>query len=218
MANIKLEKILKNSFPLQTLKTITDYYHLTRKRNSRKYIDEFDANWAHKWIAVRLLDLDKIPRIRILDVGTGAGVFAWICSSLGHNVDVTELPIENNYQHADIIKYFEDLKTAYELDKNVTTYRWEISKTDYEFPSNKLYDLISMHRTNFDIGWGEEDYIKFIKKCLWKGLLPNGKVYWHCPRPQGEIIEMACLKGDIRYLRHSKKVSGKDRNIIELYK
>jgi hypothetical protein len=222
MANIKLEKILKNSFPLQDLKTVTDYYQLTRKRNSRKYIDEFDANWAHKWIAVRLLDLDKIPRIRILDVGTGAGIFAWICSSLGHNIDVTELPIENNYQDADIIRYFEDLKKAYELDKTVTTYRWEISKTetDYEFPSEKQYDLISMFRTNFDIGWSEEYYIKFIKECLWKGLQPKGKVYWHCPRPQGDILEMACKKGDIRYLRHSRKIAedNKNRNIIELYK
>jgi len=160
MANIKLDKILKNSFPLQDLKTITDYYHLTRKRNSRKYIDEFDANWTHKWIGVRLLDLDKIDRIRILDVGTGAGVFAWICSSLGHAVDVTELPINSGRQHPDIIRFFEDLKTAYELDKTVTGYKWEISKNNYEFPNNKQYDLKSMQRTNFDIGWSEEDYIK----------------------------------------------------------
>ena len=218
MANIKLEKILKNSFPLQDLKTVTDYYHLTRRKNSRKYIDEFDANWAHKWIAVRLLNLDKIDRIRILDVGTGAGVFAWLCNSLGHLTDITELPIENNYQHADIIKFFEDLKTAYDLDKTVTCYRWEISKTDYKFPSNKEYDLISMQRTNFDIQWSEEDYIKWIKRCLWKGLLPNGRVYWVCPKTKADILEMACKKGDISHIRHPEKFSGKEHNIFELYK
>ena len=77
-----------------------------------------------------------------------------------------------------------------------------------------------MFRTNFDIGWSEEYYIKFIKKCLWKGLLPTGRIYWHCPRAQGDIIERACEKGDIRYLRHSRKISedNKNRNIIELYK
>jgi len=215
MANIKLEKILKNAFPLQDLKTITDYYHLTRRKNSRKYIDEFDANWEHKWVAVRLLNLDKIDRIRILDVGAGIGLFAWICVSLGHKVDITELPVENKYQPSDIINFFEDLKTAYGLDKVATCYRWEISKTDYEFPCNKQYDLISMQRTNFDIGWNEEDYTKWIKTCLWKGLLPNGRVYWVCPKTQRGILESACKRGDIRYKRH---LSGKENYIFELHK
>lgn len=214
MANIKFSKVLKNAYPLHRLQTIVDYYHLTSRKNSRKYLDEFNTHWEQKWVAVEILNLIKQDRKHILDVGAGIGLFAWICMTLGHKVDVTELPVKNQYQPSDIINFFDDVKKACGLE-SVTTYRWEISSTDCKFPSEKQYDLITMQRTNFDIGWSEQDYTKWIKTCLWKGLLPNGKVFWVCPKTQRKILEMACKREDIRYKRH---LSGKENYIFELHK
>ena len=112
MANIKFSKILKSAFPLNNFQTIVDYYQLTRKKSARKYFDEFDTHWENKWNAVEILDLVQRDRIRILDVGAGIGLFAWICSSLGHKVDVTELPVKNNYQPPDVINFFDDVKQS----------------------------------------------------------------------------------------------------------
>jgi 2-polyprenyl-3-methyl-5-hydroxy-6-metoxy-1,4-benzoquinol methylase len=162
MARIKLQKVFKNAFPLEESKIVTQYYHLTRRKNSRKYFDEFDKIWEQKWLAISALKLDKVDRLNMLDIGAGPGIFAWMCVSLGHLVDITELPFDTEIIENDNLHYFEDLKTSYELDKTVNTYRWEITKETDEFPIEKQYDLITIQRSNFDIGWEEKNYLKFI--------------------------------------------------------
>ena len=213
MANIKISKILKNSFPLNNFQTIVDYYQLTRKKSARKYFDEFDTHWEHKWNAVELLNLVERDRIHILDVGAGIGLFAWICSSLGHKVDVTELPVKNNYQPPDVINFFDDVKKSYNLNKQVNTYRWEISSTNFYFPSKRKYDLIAMQRTNFDINWNANEYIRWITNCLIPGLLPGGRVFWVCSWKKSKMLQAACEQGEIKYFKHTCK----EDNIFELY-
>lgn len=217
MANIKFSKVFKNSFPLHNLQTIVDYYHLTSRKNGRKYLDEFDTHWEQKWVAVELLDLIELDRKRILDVGAGIGLFAWICVSLGHKVDITELPIDNKYQPADVINFFDDARKSSKLDKAVTTYRWEISSTDYKFPSEEKYDLITMQRTNFDIGWNTDDYATWITNCLMPGLMLDGKIFWVCPWKKSDMLQAACKQAKIKYLQHRLGDLGTEYNIFELY-
>lgn len=217
MANIKFSKVFKNSFPLNKLQTIVDYYHLTRRKNGRKYLDEFDTHWEQKWVAVELLDLIEEDRKQILDVGAGIGLFAWICVTLGHKVDITELPVDNKYQPADIINFFDDARKSFNLDETVSTYRWEISCTDYKFPSKKKYDLITMQRTNFDIGWNTDDYTRWITNCLISGLVPDGKIFWVCPWKKSNMLRSACEQGKIKYLQHQLGDLGTEYNIFEIY-
>ena len=217
MANIKFSKVFKNSFPLNKLQTIVDYYHLTRRKNGRKYLDEFDTHWEQKWVAVELLDLIKQDRKHILDVGAGIGLFSWICMTLGHKVEVTELPVENQYQPSDIINFFEDAKKACGLE-TVTTYRWQISSEDYKFPSEKQYDLITMQRTNFDIHWNTDDYTTWITNCLMLGLKPGGKIFWVCPKQNSNKLRAACEQGKIKYNQHHLGEVSTECNIFELYR
>jgi hypothetical protein len=191
---------------------------LTRKKNGRKYLDEFDTHWEQKWVAVELLKLVKQQRLQILDVGAGIGLFAWICVSIGHKVDITELPVENNYQPNDIINFFEDARKAFGLDEAVTTYRWEISSEDYKFPSEKQYDLITMHRTNFDIYWNTHDYTTWIKNCLMPGLRSGGKIFWVCSHKKCDTLRAACEQGRIKYHQHQLGDLGTEYNIFEIYR
>jgi len=203
---------------LHKLQTIVDYYHLTSRKNARKYLDEFDAHWEHKWVAVEILKLIKQNRIHILDVGAGIGLFAWICVSLGHKVDITELPVDNKTAiPAELINFFDDARKSYKLNKAVTTYRWEISSTDYKFPSEEKYDLITMQRTNFDIGWNTDDYTTWITNCLMPGLKPRGKVFWVCPRQNSDMLRAVCEQEKIKYLQHQLGDHGTECNIFELH-
>ena len=218
MANIKLQKVFKNAFPLEESKIVTQYYHLTRRKNSRKYFDEFDKIWEQKWLAICALQLDKVDRLNMLDIGAGPGIFAWMCVSLGHLVDITELPFDTEIIENDNLHYFEDLKTSYELDKTVNTYRWEITKETDEFPIEKQYDLITIQRSNFDIGWEEKNYLKFINLCF-DGIVSNGRIFWMCAKEQSDTLEMACKKADISHIRYPKSRIGKGKlGIFEIYK
>ena len=145
-------------------------------------------------------------------------MFAWICVSIGHSVDITELPVENNYQPSDIINFFEDARKAFGLDEAVTTYRWEISNADNKFPSEKKYDLITMHRTNFDINWNTDDYTTWITNCLMPGLRPGGKIFWVCPKQNSNKLRAACEQGKIKYNQHKLGNLSTECNIFEVYK
>ena len=145
-------------------------------------------------------------------------MFAWICVSIGHKVDITELPVENNYQPSDIINFFEDARKAFGLDEAVTTYRWEISSEDYKFPSEKQYDLITMHRTNFDIYWNTHDYTTWIKNCLMPGLRSGGKIFWVCSHKKCDTLRAACEQGRIKYHQHQLGDLGTEYNIFEIYR
>lgn len=57
-----------------------------------------------RWLEVNIrrirdLDLDCVPRRRILDIGSGAGYFLYICKRLGHDVlglDIDDFPMFND--------------------------------------------------------------------------------------------------------------------------
>ena len=137
--------------------------------------------------------------------------------TLGHKVEVTELPVENQYQPSDIINFFEDAKKACGLE-TVTTYRWQISSEDYKFPSEKQYDLITMQRTNFDIHWNTDDYTTWITNCLMPGLRLGGKIFWVCPKQNSNKLRAACEQGKIKYNQHHLGEVSTECNIFELYR
>jgi hypothetical protein len=188
MANIKLENILKDAFPINRVEIVNQYYNLTSKKHSDKYFLKWDRIYKSKWEIIKFLELDRKtnPRKYILDIGAGPHIFAWLAVRLGHSVTTTELSLENDYIHSDIIRYFQDIKIAINLDKIVDTYDWIIDKQTNELPGplRKRWDIISMQRSNFDIGWQATDYHRLIKllcNCLES---ENSCIYYEIAREQ----------------------------------
>jgi len=100
------------------------------------------------------LRLDRKPPTRILDLGTGAGYFPWVCSMLGHEVDAIDL--DNNNIYNAIVDAL-----------NIRRYVHEI-KSDEELPISKQYDLITAFMICFnghhtDQLWGVGDWKSFFR-------------------------------------------------------
>lgn len=162
MANIKLKNILKDAFPLDRCGMINDYYHVMGRKTSEKYITKWDKIFESKWNIVTELGLDQInlPRQFILDIGAGPHIFAWLAVRLGHHVTTTELPLDNPYVPADNIQWFKDIKTALYLNDAIKTIPYIINDSTSQLPQEvqKNWDIITIQRSNFDIGWNKHDY------------------------------------------------------------
>ncbi len=71
-----------------------------------------------KWLPVKLaeyyrLKLDKKPKLDILDIGTGAGYFPYVCNYFGHNciaLDMDSVPMYN-----DLMKLLKIERIAHEV-------------------------------------------------------------------------------------------------------
>lgn len=192
MANIKLEKILYDAFPLDKVQTINDYYSIKARANSRKYFEKFDTIYKQKWNIVKNLQLNnfRLPRQKILDIGAGPHIFAWLAIRLGHSVESTELPLDNPYIKRHNIEWFKDIKTALELDKTVITHDFTIDKSTVRLPDalQKNWDIITVQRSNFDIGWIDTDYAFIIPELVRLG----NTVYYECAREQYEPLVAFC--------------------------
>lgn len=166
MANIKIKNILKDAFPLDRCRTVNDYYHIVGRKTSEKYITKWDKIFESKWNIVKELELDQVrlPRQHILDIGAGPHIFAWLAVRLGHVVTTTELPLDNSYVPADNIQWFRDIKTALHLDDAVQTVPYTIKDSSSQLPGKvqKHWDIITIQRSNFDIGWRSYDYEQWL--------------------------------------------------------
>lgn len=101
-----------------------------------------------------LLRLDLKPPKRILDLGTGAGYFPWVCNRLGHDVEAIDL--DNNSMYNALVEALEVRRYAHEI------------KSEGELPVNKTYELITAfmicfngHHTNQL--WGVCDWQSFLR-------------------------------------------------------
>ena len=90
----KRKKHLKNIFDnidLEKFRLIENkFMNSSPEPGYSKYLN------IHKWIDVKLneayrLHLDKLSSLNILDIGTGAGYFPYVCNFLGHNVLTLDL-------------------------------------------------------------------------------------------------------------------------------
>lgn len=213
MANIKLEKILYDAFPIGKVQTINDYYNIKSLANSRKYFDKFNLIYKQKWDIVKSLQLNdfRLKRQKILDIGAGPHIFAWLAVRLGHYVESTELPLDNPYIKRPIIEYFKDVKTVIDLDKAVVTHEFTIDKSTVQLPNalQKNWDIITVQRSNFDIGWIAADYAFIIPELVKLGNI----VYYECARQQYTHLVSFCKSVGYK-IKHDLQETGQGKVII----
>jgi hypothetical protein len=134
----------------------------------QKYLDvDF---WVYESLRrVYLLGLNKkTSSKKILDLGTGAGYFPYICKYYGHDAEALDVP--DNEMYNQIIK---------ELGiKRYTQYIYAYKDLDIA----KKYDLITAFMICFNNHkspglWHIDQWTYFLKSVSEKNLVPGGKVF-----------------------------------------
>jgi len=128
-----------------------------------------------KWISRKIkaahsLDLHKSEPLRILDIGSGPGYFAYVCQHLGHEVVATD--VGNNPLYNELI----DLLG---IERIVCTIKPLEPLPDY----GTRFDLVTAQKACFHIMDGEKDwdpqqwhdYLAELTRC------PDGKI-WGVPQ------------------------------------
>ncbi len=122
--------------------------------------------------AVDILHLHTGKPLRVLDIGAGAGWFAYVMRYFGHDVDLTDLPEEYGIS---IEAYNENLavlgfkkKWAFKVTR-LTPIPYEIGK----------YDLITATGAAFHKYWTEQDWHFFLDDLTLKHLNHGGCVFFH---------------------------------------
>ncbi|HMJ06600.1 MAG TPA: class I SAM-dependent methyltransferase [Chthoniobacterales bacterium] len=125
-----------------------------------------------EWIEVNIrrvrdLDLDFGSRQRILDIGSGAGYFLYICKWLGH--DVLGLDLDESAMFAELTKLLE-----------VPRVIWRIERYQPLPELGEKFDLITAHMICFndhktDHVWGPAEWDFFLKDAR-SHLQPKGRI------------------------------------------
>tara|TARA_X000000368_G_scaffold392767_1_gene357857 strand:+ start:38492 stop:39208 length:717 start_codon:yes stop_codon:yes gene_type:complete len=122
----------------------------------------------HSLIRTLELDLHKESKLSILDIGTGAGYFPYICNFYGNSVECLDIAGNEFY----------DLSTdALSLKK----YHHEIMFSK-KLPIDKKYDLICAYMICFNghktkALWGIHEWSVFLKQIIQKNLKDEGKIF-----------------------------------------
>lgn len=127
---------------------------------------QFDKRIA---LAVKL-GLDKGKRKEILDIGAGAGMWAFILSELGHRVTITDIPLSLSSR----IKIYEKGIKAFGLKKSFDL----VLTRQQKMKLSQKYDLITITGAIFFSGWKKKDWLFFIQDAT-DNLKKNGSLFLH---------------------------------------
>ena len=151
-------------------------------REGEKYSEYLRPNYFLLYNLYRCysLRLQRGPALRILDIGCGAGYFAYICSVFGHDVqgiDVPDFPVFNEMVRA----------------LNVRRTAWRIRPLEKLPRFEGRFDLITAFRTTFNLAtdsnaedntWGCREW-KFLLDDLMENVLERGgRIYLHLNRAE----------------------------------
>ena len=168
-----------NSFPLEIARVIETIDRPKLEEIQRRYqVDDPGQDWPKylnldHWIDVnirriRRLELDMSPPQHLLDLGCGAGYFAYIAKLLGHNVtglDIDEVPM------------FGEITRLLGVPRVI----WRIQPFVPLPDLGKQFDLITAFMICFNDHkqptlWGTEEWAFFLDD-LAKHLRPCGRVW-----------------------------------------
>ena len=166
-------------FPLESDRVMQTIDREEFEEIRRTYaVDDPGEDWPKyldldRWIdinirRVRRLDLDFGPPRRILDLGCGAGYFAYIAQLLGHRVmglDVADVPM------------FTDMTELFGIQRAV----WRIEPFVPQLDLKRKFDLITAFMICFNNHkhadlWGVPEWNFFLDD-LAKHLAPSGRVW-----------------------------------------
>ena len=176
------KRILATIDPAE-ISRITEHY--PRRPGARKTNAWQDA--AH-WIDINVgraqdLRLNRSPSLRILDLGSGAGYFLYVCHFLGHNG--LGLDLDDDPFFGAMTKYFKVPRVIWQIDPGIP------------LPDlGEKFDLVTGHRVCFhritrdenDVWkeWTPADWKFFIHDIRTRFLKPHGRLLLEfLPRPDG---------------------------------
>ena len=122
----------------------------------------------HGLVRALELDLHKKSKLSILDLGTGAGYFPYICNFYGNFAECLDIAGNEFYDHS---------TDALKLKK----YHHEITYNQ-KLPVDKRYDLICAYMICFnghktEALWGVQEWSVFLKQVVQKNLKDGGKIF-----------------------------------------
>lgn len=178
---LELYEKIRTSVPLDQLSGLlqkdvrnTSEWHL----HTGKYIQKMDLYLSEKMKVFCDLELHKETGLRILDIGTGVGLFPWLCKLEGH------------YCESTFYDYFEFYKDAWHtLDINAPFFLEIKCNQAWELPQSSKYDVICAMRTVFDRypqDWSVSSWLSFFKGAD-QHLNLNGKLLIKTNRVAGTI-------------------------------
>jgi len=178
--------IIKQKLPMVRLEELWEF---EKQRNglrtngaTGKYVINIDLYLKEKIDCFRAMGLLDSNKKQVLDIGTGVGYFPWLCEHFGHTCD---------YTNPAPIKFY---KLAWQvLALKSAFFEWSVI-SNKKFALPKKYDIITSHRTVFDIfdyHWHVEDWKYFLQNCQ-EYLSDNGFVF----------IKTNLVKGNLYYTPH----------------
>ena len=167
---LELENI-KDSLPLDELQAAlvddprnTDEFY----NHTGKYVQKLDLYLQEKLDVAEFLGLTETRNLRILDIGSGIGLFSWICQNLQHKCNSTYYDKFPFYQAAwKILKIRSPVYLEIRANK-----QWQMEVT-------KPYDLITAMRTVFDrypTPWTAYNWMMFLEEAR-RYLRPKGRLF-----------------------------------------
>lgn len=121
-----------------------------------KYLRKINDYFPEKMQCYQAMGLDGSSPKDVIDIGTGVGYFPWLCDQHGHNCDYTDSDPLPFYTGAHKLL---GLKGGFTNLKIVGQQRFDLSKS---------YDIITAHRTVFDIfdyHWYVDEWRHFLINC-----------------------------------------------------
>ena len=150
---------IKKRFPLEQIQFQAEAWpNSERDRHyyeAVKYIRKFDVYAEEKLRLFRSMDLEQAGTKKILDIGSGLGVFPWLCRLHNHHCMFTDVSPHQIWRTAhrllQINRNYMDLEIVYQQDILLP----------------QRFDIITAHRTVFDehdYRWHVEEWIWFLKQ------------------------------------------------------
>jgi SAM-dependent methyltransferase len=140
--------------------------------NPRGFVKFFDekAQFEQKQSWIDILELNRIPKCRLFDIGSGAGFFPFLVKQIGHTVKISDVP---SSVAASLIAYEECIE-ALGMKKD---FSFAVEKQK-KLPNIGKYDIISATGVAFHENWEPSDWEFFIKDCF-SHLRKNGTLFLH---------------------------------------
>jgi SAM-dependent methyltransferase len=139
-----------------------------RPHGYSKYLD------IRPWMADKLmqalyLGLHKSKPLKILDIGTGAGYFPYVCRNLGHEVIALDL---------DTVPMYNDICRFLKIDRRT----WRIEKFEKLPDLGTRFDLVTAFMIKFNQHyskeqWRAEEWKFLIEDLRTNHLTPNGRIF-----------------------------------------
>lgn len=178
---------------------IQDSYQELKQQSASKNYFRNDLGLKGAISRARLLGLHKSKGLRILDIGTGPGMFPAICNWYGHEAIGTDVPT----RHESVV-WFEGSTKLFDVEVVPLTIK---SPEEGIQEVGGKWDLITGFLSNFDNGWNDSgrwetaEWETFIRNLMANSLQPGGRLaFLPCAANAAPLVEVASQFDNVRFV------------------